>query len=188
MPACPQGQCVHQKDSGSLLLHLSASPQHFPSLPCSSLSPVDSHLPNGVGGGMGRGSLAVGGKLQASLFGPQLQWPLLHPGRELVPGGRQPGIFPRPPVCREQLSSQGHGPARALVSLCRCPGLCLLPELVLPGCSPTSRMLPCSSDPLGPRPLKGPKATAAALCARQGLLSRPSLWRSPRPTPRLWVG
>lgn len=68
LPAHPQGQCVHQQDSGSLLLHLSASLLTSLALPCSPLSPEDSRLLNGVGGGMGRGSLAVGGKLQVSLF------------------------------------------------------------------------------------------------------------------------
>lgn len=160
------------------------------SLPCSSLSPEDSHLPNGVGGGMGRGSLAVGGKLQASFFRAPAAV-ASAPSREgsWSQEGDDQACSPEAP--RSAGSSCPHrepvGPARAPCPV-PLPWLCFLPswsclQAVAPrrGCCPALR-------PTVPRPLKGPKARSSAVCEAGPAPPRPSLWRSPRPTPRLWVG
>lgn len=88
LPACPQGQSVHQKDSGSLLLHLSASPQHFP-YPALQLC-VSRGLMSAEWGGWGRGQGLPGCGWQVSgepPLGPSCSGLCSIQGGELVPGG-----------------------------------------------------------------------------------------------------
>lgn len=87
LPAHPQGQCVHQKDSGSLVLHLSPSPLTSLTLPCSSLSPEDSTSAEWSGWGHGQGLPGCGWQASGKpLLGPGCSGLCSVQGGELVPG------------------------------------------------------------------------------------------------------
>lgn len=166
------------------------SPSTSLSLPCSSLSPVDSHLPNGVGGGMGRGSLAVGGKLQASLFGAPAAV-ASAPSREgsWSQEGDNQACSRGPRVCREQLSLTGSFCRPVACAVPCAAALALLPpELVPPqAVAPTPRMLPCPQTHCPP-PTQGPEGQQQRCVRRQGLPPPGPACGGLQAHPRLWVG